>query len=124
MTRILITVLVVMLGTAAVLAQNKNTRPAKAKAPAADCSTVTDARITEDVKAKLQTPSLKELTIDVNTSAGAVTLTGSAKTATQRGTATRQAKRVSCVKSVDNRLTVEGETPKKPHKGKNSNKAS
>lgn len=107
MKRILITVLVVMLGTAAVPAQNKNAKPSKAKAPAADCSAVTDARITEDVKAKLQTPSLKELTINVNTSAGAVTLTGSAKTATQRGTATRQAKRVSCVKSVDNQITVE-----------------
>jgi osmotically-inducible protein OsmY len=110
MKRILITVLAVMLGTAAVLAQNKNTKPAKAKAPAADCSAVTDARITEDVKAKLQTPSLKELTINVNTSAGAVTLTGSAKTATQRGTATRQARRVPCVKSVDNQMTVEPST--------------
>lgn len=124
MKRILITVLLVMLGTATVLAQNKNTKPPKAKAPAADCSAATDARITEDVKAKLQTPSLKELTINVNTSAGAVTLTGSAKTATQRGTATRQAKGVSCVKSVDNKMTVEGETPKKSRKAKNANKAS
>lgn len=124
MKRILISVLAVMLGAAAISAQNKNTKSAKAKAPAADCSAVTDARITEDVKAKLQTPSLKELTINVNTTAGAVTLTGSAKTATQRGTATRQAKRVSCVKSVDNKMTVEGETPKKSHKATNSNKAS
>lgn len=124
MKRIVLTLLVVTLGTAAVLAQNKNTKPSKTKVPAADCSAVTDVRITEDVKAKLQTPSLKELTINVNTTAGAVTLTGSAKTATQRGTATRQAKRVSCVKSVDNKMTVEGETPTKSRKGKNSNKDS
>lgn len=124
MKRIVVTLLIVMLGTAAVLAQNKNTKSTKPKAPAADCSTATDARITEDVKAKLQTPSLKELTINVNTSAGTVTLTGSAKTATQRGTATRQAKRVPCIKDVDNKMTVEGESPKKSHKAKNSNKAS
>jgi osmotically-inducible protein OsmY len=124
MKRILISVLAVMLGAAAISAQNKNTKPSKTKAPAADCSAVSDARITEDVKAKLQTPSLKELTINVNTTAGAVTITGSAKTATQRGTATRQAKRVSCVKSVDNKMTIEGETPKKSRKAKNSNKAS
>ena len=54
MKRIVVTLLIVMLGTTAVLAQNKNTKSAKPKAPAADCSTATDARITEDVKAKLQ----------------------------------------------------------------------
>jgi osmotically-inducible protein OsmY len=119
--RILIAVLVVMLGAAAVWAQNKNTKPAKAKAPAVDCSTATDAKITEEVKAKLQTPSLKALTINVSTNAGAVTLTGSAKTGTQKGTATRQAKRVPCVKSVNNQMTVEGAAPKKP-KTTNANK--
>lgn len=124
MKRTLISVLAMMLGAAVTSAQNKNAKPSSEKAPTADCSAVTDARITEGVKAKLQTPSLKELTIEVVTSAGAVTLTGSAKTATQRGTATRQAKRVSCVKSVDNKMTVEGETPKKSRKAKNSNKGS
>ena len=123
MKRILIVVLAVMLGASFVSAQNKNAKPAKAKATAPDCSTATDAKITEDVKAKLQTPSLKDLTINVNTSAGVVTLTGSAKTGTQKGTATRQAKRVPCVKSVDNKMTVEGAAPKKPAKAKNSNKS-
>ena len=121
MKRILITVLAVMLGAAAVSAQNKNAKPAKANAPTADCSTVTDAKITENVKAKLQTPSLRDLTINVSTSAGVVTLTGSARTGTQRGTATRQAKRVPCVKSVDNQITVEKSTTTAP---KNTNSKS
>lgn len=123
MKRILITVLAVMLGAASVSAQNKNAKPAKSNAPTVDCSTVTDAKITESVRAKLQTPSLKDLTINVSTSAGVVSLTGSAKTGTQKGTATRQAKRVPCVKSVDNQMTVEDASPKKPHKAKNSNKS-
>ena len=121
MKRILIVVLAVMLGAVAVSAQNKNTKPAKTKAPKADCSTVSDAKITDDVKAKLQTPTLKDLSITVSTKAGAVTLTGSAKTGTQKGTATRQAKRVPCAKSIDNQMTVEGAAPKKS-KAKNANK--
>jgi osmotically-inducible protein OsmY len=121
MKRILITVLIVALGAVVISAQNKNSKATKSKAPAADCSTVTDPKITESVKAKLQTPSLKDLSINVSTSAGAVTLTGSAKTSTQKGTATRQAKRVPCVKSVDNQMTVEGAAPRKPRKSKNAN---
>ena len=123
MKRILIAVLAVTLGAAAVSAQNKNAKPLKEKAPAADCAGATDAKITDEVKGKLQTPSLKDLTINVKTSAGAVTLTGSAQTGTQKGTATRQANRVPCVKTVDNQMTVEGAAPKKPSKAKNSNKS-
>jgi osmotically-inducible protein OsmY len=120
MKRTLVTVLAIMLGAAALSAQNKNAKPPKTKAPTVDCSTVTDAKIAENVKAKLQTPSLKDLTINVSTSAGVVTLTGSAKTGTQRGTASRQAKRIPCVKSVDNQMTVEKSTTTAP-KNTNSN---
>ena len=124
MKRILIVVLAVMLAGSAFAAQNTNTKPTrKPKAPKVDCSTVSDSKITDDVKAKLaKAPSLKDLTIDVATSAGVVTLTGMAKKSTQKGTATRVAKSVACVKKVDNKMTVEGAKPKNSNsKPKNSN---
>ncbi len=81
------------------------------------------AKITADVKARLAAaPSLKDLSIDVSTSAAVVTLKGMAKKPTQKGTATRVAKAVKCVKSVDNQMTVEDAAEKKPAKAKNSNK--
>ena len=117
MKRMLITVLAVLVTSTAVWAQNANTGNKNAKTPkpkaAVDCSTVSDAKITEDVKGRLaKAPSLKDLTINVAVSAGAVTLTGSAKSGTQKGTATRVAKSVPCVKKVDNQMTVEGAAPK------------
>lgn len=108
MKRIMITVLALFLGTSAVWAQNKNVKPAKAKPAPADCSATTDAQITDNVKAKLGgTASLKDQTINVATSAGVVTLTGSVKKGIQKGLATRQAQRVPCVKKVENQITVE-----------------
>jgi osmotically-inducible protein OsmY len=115
----------------AVLAQNSNTskKPPKPK-PVVDCSTVNDATITTNVKEKLgKAPSLKDLMIDVATSAGVVTLTGTVKKPTQKGTASRVAKSVACVKKVDNQITVEAPPaptmmPNKnaaPKKPKNSN---
>jgi osmotically-inducible protein OsmY len=122
MKRIIISVLVLSLATSLVWAQNKNAKPAKAKA-AVDCSKTDDAKITTDVNARLAAAaSLKDLAIDVTTSASVVTLKGMAKKPTQKGTATRVAKAVACVKKVDNQMTVEGAAPKKPAKAKNANK--
>lgn len=113
MKRILITMLALSLATSAVLAQNKNTKPAKAK-PAtavADCSATTDGQITDNVRAKLAgSPSLKDETINVTTSAGVVTLTGKVKTSSSKGVATRMAKGVACVKKVENKCEAEVKT--------------
>ena len=109
MKRILITVLTLFLASSAVWAQDKNAKPAKAKpAAAVDCSGTTDGQITDNVKAKLAgTPSLKDQTINVATSAGVVTLTGKVKTSSSKGVATRMAKAVACVKKVDNKCEAE-----------------
>jgi len=121
MKRVPVFLAVLLLATTAVWAQNKNEKPAKPKPAAVDCSKVDDAKLTADVKGKLgDAPSLKDLTINVTVSAGAVTLTGKAMKPTQKGTATRVAKAVKCVKKVDNQMTVEGAAPKT--KSKNANK--
>jgi osmotically-inducible protein OsmY len=128
MKRILVAVLALMLMSTALAAQNSNAkRTAKPKAVKADCANTTDAQITDDVKARIaKATSLKDLTINVATSAGAVTLTGSAKKPTQKGTATRVARAASCVKKVDNQITVEksmapAAAAKKPKKTSNKN---
>jgi osmotically-inducible protein OsmY len=123
MKRLLITLLTLILASSVVLAQNKNAKPAKTKPAAVDCSTTTDAQITENVKAKFSaTATLKDQTINVATSGGVVTLTGSVK-GNHKGLATLQAKRVPCVKKVDNQITVEGVAPKKTNsKKKTANK--
>ena len=83
-------------------------QPARPK-PTVDCSTVADATLAASVKDKLSnTASLKNYTINVTAKDGTVTLTGSVKKATNKGLATRQAKRVPCVKSVDNQISIEG----------------
>jgi osmotically-inducible protein OsmY len=123
MKKLLITLLTLILASSAVFAQNKNAKPAKAKPAAVDCSKTTDAQITENVKAKLAgTATLKDQTINIATSGGVVTLTGSIK-GNHKGLATLQTKRVPCVTKVDNQLTMEGAAPKKPAKPKNSNKS-
>lgn len=121
MKRILISVLAVCLATGLVGAQDKNAKPAKAKPAAADCSTTTDAQITDNVKAKIAgTLSLKDQTINVATSAGVVTLTGKVKTSSSKGVATRMAKAVACVKKVDNKCEAEAKTTPPKAKPKNS----
>lgn len=125
MKKVFITLLVLTLAGMAFGAQNSNTkRVAKPKPVKVDCATVTDAQITDDVKARLaKAPSLKDLTINVATAAGAVTLTGTAKKPTQKGTATRVAKAAMCVKSVNNQMTVEKSTTAAPtRKSKTANK--
>ena len=102
-------------------AQDRADKPAKAKPEAVDCSTVDDAALTADVKAKLAAaPSLKDVTVNVATSSGVVTLTGTAMKPTQKGTASLVAKAVKCVKKVDNRMTIEGSGSKKSAKPKSS----
>ncbi|HLF84380.1 MAG TPA: BON domain-containing protein [Blastocatellia bacterium] len=126
MKRILIIALALCLATSPVWAQNKITKPAKAKPAPVDCPATTDAQITDNVKAKLAgTPSLKDQTINVATSAGVVTLTGKVKTSSSKGVATRMAKSVACVKKVNNKCEAEVKTvppkaSKKNAKPKNS----
>jgi osmotically-inducible protein OsmY len=123
MKRILISALALFLTSSAVWAQNKNAKPAKTKPAAVDCATTTDAQITENVKAKLAaTATLKDETINVATSGGVVTLSGSVK-GNHKGLASLQARRVPCVKKVDNQITVEGAAPKNTNsKRKTKNK--
>ncbi len=67
-----------------------------------------DSSITAEVKAKiLATASLKDEKIEVSTTEGVVTLTGTVKTPQAKGTATKIAKAVKGVKSVDNKLIIE-----------------
>src|SRR5262249_4008934 len=72
MKRVPVFLLMLLLVSTVLAAQNKNAKPArKPKAAPVDCSNVTDSKITEDVKAKLAgTKSLKDETINVATSAG------------------------------------------------------
>jgi osmotically-inducible protein OsmY len=79
-----------------------------AKKEVIDCASVNDTTLTATVKDKLaNTPSLKDATINVTAKDGTITLTGSVKKPTNKGLATLQAKRVSCVKKIDNQLIVE-----------------
>ena len=120
MKRILITVLALTLSSGAVWAQDKEAKPSKAKSPAVDCSKTTDAQITENVKSKFAgTATLKDQTINVATTGGVVTLTGSVQKGNNKGLASLQARRVPCVTKVDNQITVEGAASKKTAKSKN-----
>ena len=66
-----------------------------------------DAAITAQVKTKLAADDqLKALNIDVDTSGGQVTLSGTAPDATSRDRATQLARDVSGVTNVNNQLTV------------------
>lgn len=137
MRRIHVAVLMMLLLSGAVFAQNSNAAKPKAKkpkAPAVDCSKLDDATLAKNVNDKLAAaPSLKGQSITATASAGAVTLTGKVKTGANKGTATRVARAVKCVKSVTNNLEVEMKTavpkgnkngstaPKKPKKSANKN---
>ena len=69
---------------------------------------VDDAVITTSVNAELaKDPALSALSINVDTSNGAVALRGTAPDATSRERATQLASAVKGVTSVDNQLTVE-----------------
>jgi osmotically-inducible protein OsmY len=112
MKRMFIVLLSLLLASSAFAFQDGNTKTTKkaraVKAAPVDCATVDDAAITANVKDKLlKTPSLKDATISVDTKAGVVTLAGMVKMGRNKGLATLQAKRVACVKKVDNQLAVE-----------------
>jgi hyperosmotically inducible protein len=121
MKRIPVVLVLLLCAASLVWAQDGAKKSAKAKPEAVDCSTVDDAALTADVKAKLAAaPSLKDVTVNVATSSGVVTLTGTAMKPTQKGTASLVAKAVKCVKKVDNRMTIEGSGTKKSAKPKSS----
>lgn len=108
-----------LLSITALAGQYTNTsakpKPKPKPKPVVDCSTVDDAKITQDVQDRLsKAASLKDFTITAATTGGAVTLTGGVKTSRNKATATRVAKAAPCVKKVDNQLTVE--TPSAPPK--------
>ena len=92
-----------------VRAQNTNASKSKPAKPPVDCSRTDDAQLTAEVKDKLsKAPSLKDLGLDASVSGGVATLTGKVSNGRLKGTATRVAKAVKCVKSVNNQITVEG----------------
>ena len=115
MKRIAVLLVFLLLTGGASAAQNSNTKSAKkstsnaaAKPAAVDCSKMTDDQINSAVKDKLaKTASLKDATVNAATSAGVVTLTGKVKTGGLKGVATNAAKRVPCVKKVDNKMETE-----------------
>jgi len=121
-------IVVCLLFSLSVFARQETMAPAKTKkaAPKAvketvDCSKVDDAGLAAKVKEKLaNTPSLKEYSLNATASGGTVSLTGTVKKGYNKGTATLQAKRVPCVKKVDNKITVEA--PAKPATAKQPEK--
>lgn len=127
MRRTLVVLLMLMLTGGAVCAQNTNPAGPKArqpKAPAVDCATVDDAALAKNVNDRLAaTPSLKGQAVTATASGGAVTLTGKVKTGANKGTATRVARAVKCVKSLTNNLEVEVKAAV-PNKSKAANKNS
>ena len=112
MRRILVAVLMLMLVSGAALAQNSNAaKTKKPKVPPVDCSTVDDVTLARNVNERLAAaPSLKGMQITATADGGVVTLAGRVKTGGNKGTATRVAKAVKCVKSVTNNLEVEVKT--------------
>jgi hypothetical protein len=78
-----------------------------------DCSQLNDAQLTARVKEKFaNTKGLKDANLTVVSQNGALILTGKVQKGTMKGLATRQAKRIPCVKEVDNQIIVESTTTK------------
>jgi hyperosmotically inducible periplasmic protein len=68
-----------------------------------------DAAITADVKSRLiAEPGIRSFSINVDTNNGVVLLKGDVKSAAQRATAERLARKAKGVKSVRNELAVNG----------------
>lgn len=71
-----------------------------------------DASIAAAIKGKLaKSNSTKDASIDVDVKDGVVTLKGKVQRGYQKGTATRMAKAVTGVKSVNNLIEVESASP-------------
>ena len=119
MKRVITLFLCLLFATSAFAGQASSTSGgAKPKAKSkVDCTAPDDAKITEDVKAKFaKSTSLRDFTLNVETRQGEVSITGTVKTGLQKGSATRMAKAVPCVKKVMNQITVEGAGTKKTTK--------
>ncbi len=112
MKRVTIILLALLVFATAGIAQDDSSNSPKksksAKPAAVNCSAFNDAAMTSKVKERLaNTASLKEVPITVETKDGVVTLSGSVKSGGLKGVATMQSRRVPCVKSVNNQLSVE-----------------
>ena len=117
MKRVITLFLCLLFATSAFAGQASSTSVGAKPKAKADCTTPDDAKITEDVKAKFaKSTSLKDFTLNVETKQGEVSITGTVKTGLQKGSATRMARAVPCVKKVVNQLAVEGAGTKKTTK--------
>ena len=110
MKRLLLAVFLCLFSTVSLaIAQDGSSKPSgKSGSEQVDCSSVDDPGITSSVKERIaKSPALKDAGIGVDTRNGVVTLTGKVKTGGLKGVATRLARRVNCVRKVENQLTVE-----------------
>jgi osmotically-inducible protein OsmY len=87
--------------------------PLAAAVPALSQKKVEDGLITDRVRQRLVSdPEIKGYKVDVETKGGVVTLTGTVETERARAKAEKVTRKVSGVKSVVNKLRVEGPRPK------------
>ena len=87
--------------------------PVAAAIPAFSQKKVEDGLITDRVRQRLVSdPEIKGYKVDVETKGGVVTLTGTVETERARAKAEKVTRKVSGVKSVVNKLRVEGPRPK------------
>jgi osmotically-inducible protein OsmY len=81
--------------------------------PALSQKKVQDGLITDRVRQRLVSdPEIKGYKVDAETKGGAVTLTGTVETERARAKAEKVTRKVSGVKSVVNKLRVEGPRPR------------
>jgi osmotically-inducible protein OsmY len=87
--------------------------PLAAAIPALSQKKVVDGLITDRVRQRLVSdPEIKGHNVDVETKGGVVTLAGTVETERARAKAEKVTRKVSGVKSVVNKLRVEGPRPK------------
>jgi osmotically-inducible protein OsmY len=111
----LVVVLFCLFGLAVASQNGKGAAKKSTTKESVDCSLVDDTKLAASVREKFaSTKTLKDAQINVTTQNGTVTLSGRVQKGVTKGLATRQANRVSCVKRVDNQITVEGGPAKTP----------
>lgn len=87
--------------------------PLAAAVPALSEKKVDDGLITDRVRQRLfSDPEIKGYTVDVETKNGVVTLTGTVESERAKTKADKITRKVSGVKSVVNKLRIEGPRPK------------
>jgi len=87
--------------------------PLVAAIPALSQKKVEDGLITDRVRQRLVSdPEIKGYKVEVETKGGVVTLTGTVETERARAKAEKVTRKVSGVKSVVNKLRVEGPRPR------------